>query len=173
MKTILALVTKSPWPKGRVGKTHNQDWYQTCVTASHLQQKIKDSEVVVSSATTVLGAKQEEEYYIEAMKELDTPLITLGKGYETITQLKLFNEYTDEKSAKLILLTTWSHYPRIVWLCWRHRISCKIKVSKGLPRPWELLTDVAIFFPYILLDLLGLEGWFIGKVTKRRQSGKL
>jgi hypothetical protein len=173
MKTILALVTKSPWPQGRIGKINQQDWYQTCVLASLLHKKINNSEVIVSSAAKIKDAKQEEEYYIEAMKGLNTPLITLRKGYETITQLEIFKEYATERSAKLILLTTWSHYPRVKWVCLRHNIKCEVKFSKGLPRPWELFTDAVIFFPYIIISLIGLEKWFVKKVTKRRQSGKL
>ena len=173
MKTILAIVTKSPWPKGRIGRIERQDWYQTCVMASYMHRTILDSEVVVSSATRVDGADNEEEYYKKIMCSLNTPLVALGKGNETIVQLKLFKEMATTESAKLILLTTWSHYLRVLWLCWRQKVKAEIIAVKGIPRPTELITDIILTFVYPLVDICGLEKWFIRKVVNRRVKGKL
>ncbi|MEI6553928.1 MAG: hypothetical protein WCO09_05165, partial [bacterium] len=139
-------MTKSPWPKGRIGPVEKQDWFKTCVATSQMHQQITGSEVVITSSTKIVGADWEEGYYIKAMKSLGCPITTLGKGKESIAQLRLFQALAKEEKARLILIVTWSHYLRILWLCRRKRIRAKIVVAGGFPRPWELFTDIIMTF---------------------------
>jgi hypothetical protein len=172
MKTIIGILTKSPHPQGRVGPREKQDWYRQCVDVVELHRKIPESEIVVTSALHIKGARREEEYYTEAILSLGDSVIALEKGVETIEQIRVFKEYISVHEAKLILSVTFTHFLRVVWLCFRAQLTVtKYKVSWGIPRPKEFVTDIILTFLYPILDILGKGTWFMEKVQARRKEG--
>jgi len=173
-KTILGIVTKSPWPKGRRGSREKQDWYQTCIDAVCWKKVVQNAQIVVPCATQPTDGQREVEYYVQAVKELGGEIEAIDEGYETVAQIKIFGRLARERKSDLILFTTFTHYPRIAWICWWNKIPVKkLVVAWGIPRPREACTDLVLIFLYPMLDVLGLMDWFITKVINRRLEGKL
>src|SRR5689334_10546083 len=141
-KSVIAILTKSPHPEGRKGRKDLQDWYKECKDAFSLYKNTPESEVVVTSAVKINGAKREEDYYREVLEEMGINAVYLNKGLETTEQLEVFKKYVEENKAKLILIVTWTHILRVLWVAKRMKIPVsKYKISLGLPRPRELITD--------------------------------
>lgn len=173
MKTIIGILTKSPHPKGRIGKVESQDWYIQCKQAALLHGKISNSQIVITSALQVKDALPEEKYYTDVLNHLGPNYISLGKGVETIEQLRIFKEYIEKNNSVLILLVTWTHFLRVKWLVYRVNLPiCKYIISWGIPRPKELITDIILTFVYPIIDLIGKGEWFRRRVVDRREGGK-
>jgi hypothetical protein len=171
METIIGIISKSPHPIGRIGPTKYQDWYRQCIDVVKLNKKIPNSNIVLTSNLQINNARREEDYYSEIINGLSTNLITLNKGVETTEQLLVFKEYSLNK--KLILSVTFTHFFRVWWIAKRIKLNViKYKISLGIPRPKELITDIILTFLYPIIDLMGYSKWFIENVIKRRNSGK-
>jgi hypothetical protein len=174
MKSVIAILTKSPHPEGRKGLVVLQDWYKECKDAVFLHKNTPNSEIVITSAVHINGAEREEKYYVDVLKQLgEENIVVLGKGLETTEQLEVFKKYVEEKKAKLILIVTWTHFLRVLWMAKRMEIPVyKYKVSLGLPRPKELITDFIMTFVYPIYDLSGEKEVLIHWVKNRREGGK-
>lgn len=171
---ILAIVTKSPWPEGRYGPLEWQDWIRACIDAALWKKAMPKAQIVVPCATQPVVGPPEVEYYVQAFRGLGYEIEAIREGYETLAQIKIFGRLAKERNADLVLFTTWTHYPRVVWICWRCGVKArKFVVAWGIPRPREALTDLVNTFLYPALDLCGLQKWFKDKVIKRRLKGKL
>lgn len=173
METIIGIVSKSPHPQGRIGPLRYQDWYRQCIDVVKLNKEIPNSQLLITSNLQVKGAKREEDYYSEIINSFGRELITLNKGVETTEQLQVFKEYMLNRDAVLIISVTSIHFFRVFWIAKRIKLNVyKYKITFGIPRPKELITDIILSFLYPIIDILGLNDFFINNVVKRRNSGK-
>ncbi|MBA3789029.1 YdcF family protein [Patescibacteria group bacterium] len=173
MPYILLPLTKSPWPRGRIGPPQMQDWYGSLNTCLSLLKKYEPSKILILSSFQAAGELSEIEWYQWALEDLSIPsedVLYISQAKETSEQIEIASSLAKEQDAELIIISTFLHYPRAQWLCrgkgFRH---C---VGWGIPRPKEALTDIVLTFVFPVLDLLGQKEWFKNKVATRRGRGK-
>lgn len=174
-KTTVVILTKSPWPMGRIGEQTSQDWYNQCIIAADLKRSNPlNTEVIVTSSTQV-GNQREEQYYFSVMKKFGVGIKKYGKGCETISQLKEIKNILSEKNTeKNILIVTWTHYLRVKYLLKSLEIpNISILVAWGIPRPQELVTDTILTIANPFMDWFKLTDKFLDFVSARRASGNL
>lgn len=176
---IIAILPKSPHPEGRRGVLLKQDWFRQCELAVDMWND--DDSIVVASALQIKGADPEREYYSEALaykfrgrkiKKCYDVATIINEGVETVGQIEAMYKFAKTQEGEFVMIVTFSHYPRVAWICRRHGINCQLKVAWGIPRTRELFTDAILTIAYPILDLLELEPWFIRKVTERRLRGE-
>lgn len=168
--TYLLPLIKSPNPEGRIGPEHVQDWFRGCRLAARLQRSMPGSIMLVVGAFTH-GEFDESDCYVAALTKLGCHnIIPIRRGVETIEQLEAAR--TCAGSEQLYVVTTWTHWPRVWWLT-RHDRCIVRRIAFGIPRPREFVTDaiLAILFP--LIDLTKGRDWWLQKVIRRRDQGKL
>lgn len=175
---IIVPLTKSPHPTGRWGPVEKQDWYVGLVKATALYRQLRLSKILVISAFQAEGEKSEIELYLWALDELGVPrssIVTVGKGQETVGQLKIAAEYAQREGAELIVVSSYLHYPRVRWLCSHGDTKMKTRhyCTGGIPRPLGAVWDIVLTFVFPLVDCCGLRIWFLGKVLARRAKGQI
>ena len=170
MKYIFPL-PKSPWPEGRVGPREQQDWYRAAIKAGRMQASAPDSKILLVSATKVEGTKGDLFYYGELFDRSAPHVVSIEAGLETVTQLGAAEWAAKKAEAKLVVISTWLHYPRVRWLC--RGKNFEHHWVFGIPRLKEVKNDVLLIFLFPLIDILGLRAWFLRRVLERREGGKL
>ncbi len=174
MKTLIVPLPKSPWSTGRIGPREWQDWSRECRLAANLIATIPNAEILIVSGMAAERHPRDADLYQQELLAQQVPearLRIIREGVETIEQLEHVERLAREEGARVILISTFLHFPRVRWLCrgmeYAHRIAW------GLPRPREALTDMILAVAFPLLDLLGLRTWFQRKTKDHRKAGKL
>lgn len=189
MKTLILLLTKGPH-RWRPGPRRWHDWVRSCELALELRKKY-GAEIYVPSAVKIEGHMSEFDLYgyeflrlglglKEMASTADYRVLTDGLGQvaatierraqETIGQIEAACELVARRDASILVVSTWTHFPRVLYLCrgkgFAHR------VAFGIPNPLEACTDMALALLFPLLDLLGLGEKFQRWATAHRKSGK-
>jgi hypothetical protein len=166
-------VPKSPFPtKGRFGEVGHQDWYRGLKKAVDLAEKTK-GRVLVITGFKADGYMSEADCYQRVLKILGKAvrdLVVIEKGQETAEELEIAIELAKEKNARLIVISTFMHYPRVRWICRGQKIEHWMVF--GLPRIREFFTDLLMWFAYPIIETAGKKEVFIEWVNKRRKGGK-
>ena len=173
--TIIVPIIKSPHSKGRIGPEKFQDWFRGLKKAVSIAIK-SDGEVLVISNAQYTNQSHESDLYCKALTKLSQVRHrVIRDGRETIEQVDLSFKLAKEEKKELVFVSTFFHYPRVQWLIWRCKSASKVShyISFGIPRPREMLTDIALAFLFPLIDILGGRQLFIRAVNKRRIEGKL
>ncbi|HUQ30352.1 MAG TPA: ElyC/SanA/YdcF family protein [Candidatus Paceibacterota bacterium] len=173
-KIILPL-TKSAWPGGRVGSLYLQDWYQGLLKAVELvRESAGPAFVLILSAVQTPPEPSEVDVYLTALNELGVDVndfMVIREEVETIGQLEYANRLAQARGARLIVISTWTHYPRVRWLCRGRQF--EHHCVWGIPRPREAVTDIVLWLVFPILDSIpGGRDWFLRKVHVHRKSGK-
>lgn len=169
--TLIVPLTKNPNPKGRIGDECEQDWYRGCFEAVLLEKQNRDSTIVVVSNVTD-NDFSEPDKYAETLQKMGARSITMVReAFETVRQIEVIERIERiVQEEGFIIVSTWTHYLRVRWLCrgkgWRH------VVVGGIPRPREIVTDAILTFAYPLIELLGGRDWYLSWVEGRRGQGK-
>ena len=174
MPHLIVPLSKSSWREGRIGPVEWQDWYRGFVRAACFARILPDSRIVVISDVRVAGGAHEHERYRFAAAREGVPpetMVYVRATHETIEQIAIAARMAKEQGAKLIIVSTWLHYPRVRWLA--RGVPAKHYAAFGIPRPYEAVTDIVMTFAMPVIDLLGLRPWFQRKTRERRQRGKL
>ena len=180
MKTLILVLTKGPH-RFRFGPKNWHDWIVQCRKAVKLQRQLPEAVVYVPSAVQTRGYPSELEYYRnELAKQGLTESIQLISGrkalileplhYETIGQIERGYQFADVLSAKLVMVSTLFHFPRVAYLCRGKGVMHK--VAWGMPNAIEAMTDCALAVLFPLLDALGLGKRFQRWAITHRESGK-
>lgn len=175
-KTTVVILTKSPWPMGRIGKKTSQDWYNQCAIAADLKRSNPFNTDVIVTSSTKVGKQREEQYYFNILlNKFSIILKKYGQGCETISQLRAIKNILSEKNTeKNILIVTWTHYLRVKYLLKSLEISnVTVVVAWGIPRPQELVTDFVLTIVNPFMDWFKLTDKFLDFVSARRASGNL
>ena len=169
-KTSVVVIPKSPWSQGRIGPRELQDWYRGCILAAKIVNSAPNYHVVVASGFKN-GEYIETEFYHKILCEMVSKekIYTISYGVETISQLDAF--FSQRYDGKIIVISTFLHFPRVWWLCRGKGV--KHKVVFGIPRPKEMIADIILTFVFPIIDILGMRQWFLKKVSARRESGKI
>lgn len=181
-KTIVIPVAKSPHSKGRIGPEKWQDWFQGVKRAVSIAKRLgTGTEVLILSNAQYSGQQHEVDLYYEAFVGLGgrtgINIRVLREGYETIEQINRSFELAVTERKELVFISTFFHYLRVQWLIWRCK-TAKVKVKHyvvlfGIPRPREILTDIALTILFPLIDIFGGRRFFLKAVNRRRIKGKL
>lgn len=131
-------------------------------------------EIIVISDFQMAGCRHEADYYREALEKLGGRNIreirefpeTLGG---TIGQVEIIKQLG--QNAKMIVISTFAHYPRVRWLC--RELGFKHYAAFGIPRLSELISDSILTFLFPLLNLCGGREWFKRWVGSRQEGGRL
>lgn len=171
---VIYPVSKSPYPTGRVGAVEKQDWYRGLVKARELSQRLPNSRILIVSATRILGEKSDVWMYLAGLQSLNVAgdqKVVLDLGHETVGQIEAAVAYASQVGGKLVVVSTFLHYPRVRWIC--RGITAEHHIVFGIPRPREVLTDLALMVLFPVIDILGGRDWFVRKVRARRERGRL
>jgi hypothetical protein len=169
---ILLPLTKSPHTKGRIGPHTWQDWYRSLVKTKRISPFFRPYEVLILSNFQVAGSAHEVDLYLEACRNLGIDnLLPVREAYETMGQLDYAFARAAREKKRLVVISTWFHFPRVWWLCRGH--SVKHVVAYGIPRPFGAITDIVLTFVFPILDILGMRKWFKDRLDSRRVGGKL
>lgn len=172
---LIMPLPKTAWKKGRIGPENLQDWFVAIKMAKDMLEIYKPSKVIVVSGLQVSGQNPEADNMVQALKELGVSnenIVIIKNGVETIGQINLARKYARSNGYKLVIISSWIHYPRVRWIT-KKMMGVKNLFAFGIPRPKEVLTDSILTFLFPIIDLLGLRKAFLDATTKRRLSGKL
>ncbi|MBI2474670.1 MAG: hypothetical protein HYV68_03135 [Candidatus Taylorbacteria bacterium] len=155
-KYMILPLTKSAWEKGRVGPERWQDWYRGLIKALRIQDNLSPSRIVILSAVQEKGQPSEAENYCRVLERLEIGedrYEVVRVGHDTISQMTWALREAKEKGEQLIVISTWLHYPRVRYL-FRGKGAGHFAVF-GIPRPYEAVTDIAMWLAMPIIDLLG------------------
>lgn len=190
MKTIIFVPTKGPH-RFRLGPRRWHDWIVQCRKAAQLQRTLPDAVIYIPSAVHTSGYIPELAFYRAALEDvglaetvektadggyvfLDLPgrirAILEAEGLETMGQCLLAFALAERERAELIVLSTFPHILRVLYLCRGRNV--QYKIAWGTPNPIEAITDIllAVVFPFF--DFLGQGEQLRQWVIQRREKGK-
>ena len=174
-------LSKSSWPEGRFGAEKYQDYF-TIVKKSIdlLKEKKIDKILLLSNFKSKQGKKSELENMVNIciLNHInENELIIEKNGYDTLSQLKFTFNLCKDRNQELIIISSLTHFPRVVWICWRlnkkYNIKYKNIISLGIPRIHDVIYDLVLMFIYPILDLWGFSENFSRTIKRRRNSGIL
>jgi hypothetical protein len=174
VKYFILPLEKSPHQTGRIGQMESQDWYQGLVRAKNLLEEFPGSKILVVTATQITDEKPAADLYLEALKKFgvkEENIKVVREGLETIGQIEAAQKVARQEQAKLHVVSTFMHYPRVRWIM--RGQGAKHYGVFGIPRPREAVTDIILTFIFPFIDLWGWREKFVKKVTKRREEGRL
>jgi vancomycin permeability regulator SanA len=166
-------VCKSPFTKGRIGEARHQDWFQGLKKAVRLSKKLRAKTLVISGFTAT-GSMSEADCYRRALCALgngDDEMVLIRQGQETTEELEIAINLAEEENAKLVVVSTLFHYPRVRWICRGKKAEHHMAI--GLPRPKEMITDIILWFVYPIIEKIGKKDEFTNWLKNRRDGGKL
>jgi DUF218 domain len=174
-------LSKSSWIEGRIGPEKYQNCFRLIKISIDLLNKNKiDKILLLSDFKPKKSKKSELEYITEICKRfdvVDSNLHIEKYGHDTISQVNFGLDLCSENNSQLLIVSSASHYPRVRWIVCRLNKKYKVKVihkvAWGIPRPRDILFDIALIFLYPILDLLGFSDRFTKHVKIRRDKGYL
>lgn len=181
----IVLLPKSPVPeKGRVGKQKQQDWFHGVSKALAIWRGNPGAKIIVPAGFQAADCESDAEVYKRMLWEAgdDAIIGAMSSTTETVGQLtRTFYSINkiDAPHSVVWVVASILHMPRVWWICWRLLRRWRTKPTihyvmvGGRPRPQEAITDIILTFAYPILDLLGMSGWFVKKLSQRRDDGKL
>ena len=160
---------------GRFGPERMQDWYRGLAKAVKIERKLLSAHhmpwIVVVDAIHVKGHVADSEMIVPALRKLGAKGIYIGlESHETIGELEAAYKIVQRTGAEFIVISTFAHYLRVAWLL--RGIKAKHYIAFGLPRWFEMVTDVILTLLFPVIDLCGGREWFRKKVDVRRKSGR-
>lgn len=176
MKELIVPLTKCPHEQGRIGPREKQDWFQTVLLSKKLLAKYPEAKIAIISSFIPAGQKSEVSLYLEAIDEISISresVRVIPEGYETIGQIEVLEKIQRKEHARIFLISTPFHFPRIWWLCKRMRVKVRHHIAFGLPQIKGAIIDIALTAIYPILDLCGLKFRFKEGLVKRRKNGIL
>lgn len=180
-RIIIVPLIKSPHSKGRIGPDKWQDWYRGIKKVVSIAKHKVVSDLLILSNAQYTNQLHEADLYIGVLAKLgattDVNIRVIRECYETTEQVNRSFELAVGEKKELVFVSTFSHYPRVQWLIWRYKNAVPVKVRHcivfGVPRPREMITDIALAVLFPLIDIFGGRQWFLEAVNKRRIKGKL
>ncbi len=188
MKTVKLVLTKGPH-RSHFGPPQWWDWKVSCRKALRLQEAAPDGFIYVPSAVSITGHLSELEYYANEFLQLGlelrqstaeklvlvnhsgmTTAIIERKGQETIEQIRLACELAGREHARLIVISTATHFFRVLYLCRGKGVEHRIAL--GVPNLFEAATDCILAVAFPILDILGQGQRFQQWAIRHRESGK-
>jgi hypothetical protein len=173
VKLLIVPLTKSPWPRGRIGPLECQDWFSSVRIAVRLQRSHESSVILIVSDLHVQNESSEQEWYALALRKAGAApgtYIQRKQAYETLEQLEVVEEMARAQPYRVAIISTFTHYPRVRWLC--RGKGYEHYVAWGIPRLRDVLTDAVLMVAFPILDLMGARAWFRALLKRRRTAGK-
>jgi vancomycin permeability regulator SanA len=174
-------LSKSSWIEGRIGPEKYQDCFRLIKISIDLLNKNKIEKILLlTDFKSKQSEKSELEYITEICKRFnvaDNNLHIEKYGYDTLSQVNFALDLSNKNNSQLLIISSALHYPRVMWIA--HRLNKKYKVKVihkvawGIPRPRDILFDIALIFLYPILDMLGFSEWFTKHIKIRRDKGYL
>ena len=168
---LIVPLTKSPWQRGRIGRLEYQDWYRGLIKAITYRGTSDKIAIISGFKSNQAAGMSEIEFYREALEALrfdPQHAIYSDHGLETTSQIRLAHEMARALKARLVIVSTWTHYLRVRWIA--RGINATHVIAWGLPRPRELLTDILLTFVYPIIEIAGAHTRFIERVHQRRRE---
>lgn len=178
MSTLILPLSKNADPRGRIGSRELQDWLLLCKKAALLQSSYRsvgrDSRILILSAFRAIGSTvSEADYYERALACYGVEKSEIQEAqctYETIGELEYALHLAEKEHARLVIIVTFLHFPRVWWLtCGKNKVDCQIVF--GIPRPEEAFTDMVGMILFPIIDLLGFRKTWQRYIRDRRIQG--
>lgn len=170
---LLIPIPKSPYY--RLGPLRWQDWHRqverTIAIARDLQRSGNRAEIAILSRFEPKGESSERELYLRLFNELAPELSVIGykETIDTVEQVERSFGLGAEKGARIIFVSTWMHYPRVIYLA--HGRKAGHYGAFGLPSPiFALIDPLAMIFQPLAMAC-GLGGFFGRLTAERRDKG--
>jgi len=177
-------IPKSPWMKGsswikdRVGKVIYQDWYRALVKSVNLirqyeRERHEVSALVVGEFENKDIGYEDSSFYKAQLKRLEineSKIIVLKRGVETIGQLDVIQGWAELKETMVVIVCSPFHWPRI-WFETRKNGWIAREWAWGIPRPYEMVTDLVLSIIYPIAVWTGNKERLLSVFTKRRYKG--
>ncbi len=184
-RLLICLLPKSAIPpEGRIWSKKKtvyefekeQDYYKGCLKAVKLANNDPVCKILMPSTFQVYGMYEADVYKIilNNLGILSCQIHYVANkkdGLETIGQLEATFKMAKKEQARLIVISTLFHFPRVWWLCRDKNV--KHEVVFGIPRPSEVISDIILAFLFPFIDLVGLRKWFQKVTIKKRLKGKI
>ena len=172
-------LSKSSWLEGRIGPEKYQDCYRLVKKSIDLlNTKRVDKILLLSEFKSKQSNKSELEYLIDVCKKhnVNNDNLYIEKyGYDTFSQLKFAFDLCKKEKEDLLILSSLSHYPRVVWTSHRmnrkYNIKIKNKIVFGIPRLQDVVFDIVLLFIYPIIDICGYADKFTEYTKTRRDKG--
>ncbi len=178
-------LSKSSWIEGRIGKEKYQDYFQIVKKSIYLINKNKKNEtldkiLLLSDFKSKKAEKSELDNMINICDKFKVDienLIIEKYGYDTLSQLRYTFDFCKKNNNDLTIISSLTHYPRVVWISWKlnkkYKIKYKNKIGFGIPRIHDVVYDIVLIFIYPIIDLLGYSEKFSSIIQRRRNKGFL
>lgn len=174
-------LSKSSWPEGRIGKEESQDYFIIVKNSIDLLKNNKVDKILLLSNFKYKNAnKSELDNMIDICNKhsVDKNKLHIEEyGYDTLSQLKFTLDLCSRNKDDLLIISSFTHYPRVKWIAWRinkkYNVNVKHKIGWGIPRIHDFIYDIPLIFIYPVVDLLGLSNKFSNIIRVRRGNGHL
>ncbi|KND47927.1 MAG: hypothetical protein AB199_04185 [Parcubacteria bacterium C7867-004] len=173
--SIIFALHKSPYPK-RKGPSHWADWYRGCLKAVDIQRVLDasgvTSEMLVLTDAQYKGGLHEVDYYTAAFDELGAHNVrVIRKCYETVRQIEMALQISQNEDKDLIVISTWVHYLRVCWLL--RGSGATHRIAFGIPNLQYAIADVILTFAFPVIDLVpGGRERFVAYAEDKRFKGE-
>lgn len=174
-KYLLVPVIKNPY--FRIGPEKWQDWYRQIRKTIEIARKLKkrgdEVTVAIISNFQPKGRSSEIEIYKGLFNKL-APELNISSYRETnctAEQIELSFELKRKMGAEIIFISTWMHYPRVLYLA--HGRAASHYGVFGITQPAFTFIDPLSFLLEPLANMLGLANFFQKKIVRRREKGKI
>ena len=98
-------------------------------------------------------------------------------GYDTLSQLRFTLNICKINNQNLLIVSSLTHYPRVIWIVNRlnkkYKVNVKHEIALGIPRLHDALYDIPLILIYPIIDLLGFSDKFSRIIKNRRANGYL
>lgn len=174
-KYLLVPIPKSPY--FRVGPDEWQDWHRqvrrTIAIARRLRDKGAEVSVIILSSFQSKGRSSEIEIYTKAFHDLAPGLDVRSykETNDTLGQVERSFELADQLGAKLVFISAWMQYPRVLYLA-RGRKALHYGTF-GIPSPIFAFIDPLSIILQPIIILLGLGSYFQRMTVRRREKGTI
>jgi hypothetical protein len=174
-KYLLIPIIKNPY--SRIGPEKWQDWYRQIERTVEIARKIKnqgdDATLILLSNFQPKGRSSEIEIYEEAIKKLapEIKVISYRETNCTAEQIEKSFKLQKEVGAKLIFISAWMQYPRVLYLA-HDRIALHYGAF-GIPHPVFTIIDLACIVLEPLANMFGIANFFQKIIVRQREKGRI
>ena len=177
-KTVF-VVAKCAWETWQGKPDHHgplglQDWYRALKFAVDLVKSEEGSTILFVTNLSPNPGETELENYVTFAKQMglrDSQIQAVFEGEETISQLDAAKRVAKTLPGRMVLVSTWTHYPRIAWMT--RKEGCERYGVFGIPMIKPMIVDFIFTVAWPILEVLHLDNWLHKKIRERRVQGKL
>lgn len=173
-------LSKSSWIEGRIGQEKYQDYYRIVkIAIDFLNDNKVDKIILLTDFKSNKAIKSELQNIIDICNKYrfdKEKLYVKEYGYDTLSQVKYTLDLCIKDKQDLLIVSSFTHYPRVRWIAWRmnkNKINIKHKIGWGIPRLSDVVFDIVLIFIYPIVDLLGYSDSFTKHMKIRRDKGYL